>query len=206
MCNNERKIWSTKIRAGKFAKRIFHRYSINNLTTSRCSISLAVIVVDSTFIAQLTIIVVTLMLALSPIDRFSEGAISSCSSSSRIVASSSSSSSIPAERTHGSWPKELRVVYCCPVSFSFYCPSLALSLSLTPRVWNHSEVVLVLSPPTSHLLNEPSIDRRHFAVSRFPSHLAAAPAIPTFRSPISLFPAVLPLSGGLIDLIFSLPT
>lgn len=75
------------------------------------------------------------------------------------------------------------------LTLSFSCPSL----SLTPRVWNHSEVVLVLSPPTSHLLNEPSIDRRHFAVSRFPSHLAAAPALPPFRTLIS-FPAVLPLS------------
>lgn len=94
------------------------------------------------------------------------------------------------------------------LSLSFSCPSLSpsslsLILSLTPRVWNHSEVVLVLSPPTSHLLNEPSIDRRHFAVSRFPSHLAAAPALPPFRSLISS-PAMLPLSGGSIDLIFSL--
>lgn len=72
----------------------------------------------------------------------------------------------PTKRTYESWPKDLWVVYCRSIS-----PHL--SLSPAPRVWNHSEVVLVLSPPTSHLLNEPSIDRRHFVVSRFPSHLAA---------------------------------
>lgn len=68
-----------------------------------------------------------------------------------------------------------RAVYCSLIFLSFF-----LSRTHTPRVWNHSEVVLVLSPPTSHLLNEPSIDRRHFVVSRFPSHLAAAPALPSF--------------------------
>lgn len=75
-----------------------------------------------------------------------------------------------------------------PLSFS--CPSF--SLSLIPRVWNHSEVVLVLSPPTSHLLNEPSIDRRHFAVSRFPSHLAGSPPLFLHFEPSSL--SLLPLS------------
>lgn len=109
-------------------------------------------------------------------------------SSSKIAASSLS---IPIERTHEFWPKELRVTAALYLSLSFSC-SLP-PLSLTPRVWNHSEVVLVLSPPTSHLLNEPSIDRRHFAVSRFPSHLATAPALPAFRSPL-FSPAVLPLS------------
>ena len=55
------------------------------------------------------------------------------------------------------------------------CSSLPGSLSVALRVWNHSEVVLVLSLPTSHLLNEPSIDRRHFVVSRFLSHLTLLP-------------------------------
>lgn len=69
----------------------------------------------------------------------------------------------------------------------------------------------MLSPPTSHLLNEPSIDRRHFVVSRFPSHLAAALALllpPLLRgkeTKESLLSEVLPLFGSSIDLI-SLPT
>lgn len=56
----------------------------------------------------------------------------------------------------------------------------------------------MLSPPTSHLLNEPSIDRRHFVVSRFPSHLATAPALPPStilqgeETGESLLPEVLP--------------
>lgn len=47
-------------------------------------------------------------------------------------------------------------------------------------------MVLVLSLPTSHLLNEPSIDRRHFVVSRFLSLSLSLCPTPSFELPLSV--------------------